>query len=396
MFKIEEKIKKYIEDKLNVFFLLIITSLAVVIRVSGFGFISNDMYKFLIPWFKEIKSGGGIAVLDRQVGDYNLLYQTIISFFTYLDIDCVYLYKILSCIFDFPLAIACGRLVCSVNNKNWRNSREFYVIYSGVLFVPTVFLNSSYWGQCDSIYTFFIVLTVYKLLNEKYISAFISLGICFGFKLQAVFIIPFIIFLYFRKKNMSILHFTITLASFWLTGIVAFIKGRNVMDIFTIYADQTGIYKEMYLNTASFWKLVGNEYTIMNDFAILFTVAILGIALYLYILKSSKEQTKEDHILVAVWTMWTVLMFLPSMHERYTYPLDIMLLILCAINMKYIVIAASEILISTMTYGFYLFSNGYQTDMMSVVNLGLYFIISFVFIRKIIFQKNLCIAKNIV
>ncbi len=91
---------------------------------------------------------------------------------------------------------------------------------------------------------------------------------------------------------MSILHFTITLASFWLTGIVAFIKGRNVMDIFTIYADQTGIYKEMYLNTASFWKLVGNEYTIMNDFAILFTVAILGIALYLYILKSSKKQKR--------------------------------------------------------------------------------------------------------
>ena len=62
---------------------------------------------------------------------------------------------------------------------------------------PVVLFNSSMWAQCDSIYTFFALLAVYLLYKEKNIPAFVFLGIALSFKLQAIFVLPFFLFIYF-------------------------------------------------------------------------------------------------------------------------------------------------------------------------------------------------------
>ncbi len=46
---------------------------------------------------------------------------------------------------------------------------------------------------------------------------------------------------------------------------------------------------------------------------------------------------------------------LPAMHERYSYPLDILLLILGTLNKKYLIYAVVSVMLSTITYGHYLF-----------------------------------------
>src|SRR6185295_8154543 len=65
---------------------------------------------------------------------------------------------------------------------------------------PTVMLNSSYWGQVDSIYTFFLVATLYEVLRENFTVAMISFGIAFSTKAQAVFLIPFLAILVLQRK----------------------------------------------------------------------------------------------------------------------------------------------------------------------------------------------------
>ena len=57
------------------------------------------------------------------------------------------------------------------------------ITYALVLIIPTVMLNSGMWGQCDSIYTTFVILALYFLVKEKYSLSFIMLGISFAFKL---------------------------------------------------------------------------------------------------------------------------------------------------------------------------------------------------------------------
>lgn len=48
------------------------------------------------------------------------------------------------------------------------------------------------------------------------------------------------------------------------------------------------------------------------------------------------------------------MLFLPAMHKRYTYALDILLLILACMNIKYVVFTFLEIVISLYTYSIFL------------------------------------------
>ena len=84
MFKIERKIVEFVERNVNILFMLAITGLAIAVRYAGRDFVSGDMTWFLLGWFQKIADNGGIHSLKNQVGDYNILYQTIVALFTYI------------------------------------------------------------------------------------------------------------------------------------------------------------------------------------------------------------------------------------------------------------------------------------------------------------------------
>ena len=79
MSKIEKQFINYIEHHKEMIFLILISIIALLIRYAGRDFISIDMKVSFLKWYDIIKSGGGAYSLKKQVGDYGLLYQTIIS-----------------------------------------------------------------------------------------------------------------------------------------------------------------------------------------------------------------------------------------------------------------------------------------------------------------------------
>lgn len=372
MIAFEKKFLKFIDQYLKWIFLFIITIFAISIRYAGKDFISNDMASFLIPWFGEIQRTGGLQALDHQVGDYNLLYQTLIALFTYSPLDSVSLYKLLSCLFDFLLAFSCGYILCDLLQKDWRRDITFDITYTILLFLPTVVLNSAYWGQCDSIYVTFIIWTLYLLFKRKYRIAFILFGVALAFKLQSIFIVPFFIYCYCSRRDFSLSKFGYSIFVFWLSGIGGYLQGRNLTDCFKIYSDQSDLYHNMYLNVSSFWLLVGNNYEVLKPMAIILTIVILGIGLYVILLHKKSLETPVTFINTAIWSVWSILLFLPTMHERYTYLLDILLVMLCMLNKKYIVFAIGEILLSLLTYGHYLFGTGMVNIGYAITNLLLW------------------------
>jgi Gpi18-like mannosyltransferase len=202
MFKIERKIVEFVERNVNILFMLAITGLAIVVRYAGRDFVSGDMTWFLLGWFQKIADNGGIHSLKNQVGDYNILYQTIVALFTYIGDKSIYYYKILSIFFDFCMAISAAIFACELSKKE-KNDKVFFVTFAVVIMLPTVILNSAYWGQCDSIYTTFIILTLLYLYKGKYHSAFVFLGIAFAFKMQTILLYVSI----FIKNNLAYLNF---------------------------------------------------------------------------------------------------------------------------------------------------------------------------------------------
>lgn len=249
--------------------------------------------------------------------------------------------------------------------------------------LPTVVLNSAYWGQCDSIYVFFVIWTAYLIYVERYKMGFFMFGIAFAFKLQSIFILPAILLFYVAKKSFSILNFGITIFTFWCSGLVAYFYGRGFLECFSIYFNQADQCHKMYLNVSSFWILFGEDlYDDLHKFAIILTIVLLGVGLYLILEKKKTMDMAENYLNTYCWCVWTVILFLPAMHERYTYMLDIMLIMLCFVNVRYIWCAFVEVLLSILTYSHFLYGAVSVNRTFAIANLLAWAIFSVLIFRE--------------
>lgn len=386
MTQIENKLLDWIQKNLILLFLLIVSILGMVIRISGRTFVSGDAGDFLLPWFDQIKENGGLDALGGQVGNYNIPYQFLIALLTYLPFNKLTLYKGLSIVFDYMLAFGAALLACEVLRKKARSiSTVFASVYAAVLFLPTVIFNSAIWAQCDSIYTAFIVFSLLFLMKKYYKAAFAFLGLAFSFKLQTVFILPFFLYYYFSEKKYSLLNFIITVLFFYIPCIPGFLYGRSLLDPIRIYLQQKETYPQMWLNFPSFWVFIGNKYEALSKFAIILTLFILGYGLFCILFRKVMLGEPQQFVEMAVWSVWTCLIFLPAMHERYGYALEILLLVLVFVNKKYFFCISIVEITSILTYGHFLFQNRINIQVLSAFYIAAYLVYSWM----IISGKNL-------
>ena len=349
-------IQEWIIQKRDLLFWIIISVIGIMVRFYGKDFHSMDMDSFFIPWFEHMKEAGNHG-LAHALGNYNVFFQTITLLLTYIPMQAIYLYKLLASIFDICIAFFGAAFVCQCKQETCFQKR-FNLAYAALLLLPTFVLNSAYWGQVDSLYCFFLLLVVIDLYKEKYYRAFIWLGIAFALKLQAILLLPFILSYCLIKRELKIRYVMITTIVFWSSAIPAIINGRSRLDVFRVYLAQSNHYGEMYMRATSFWILVGNDYASLKGISILLTVALCGVGLYLILCGEKKVDEFESFLNTAAWFTWTCVFFLPAMHERYSYFLDVLLLLLACSHKrywKYIIISAT---INLLNYGDYLFGSG--------------------------------------
>lgn len=224
MFKFERRFLDCIEKKYYIIFVVFGLILSLLLRFFAFGFVSSDMEGYLLGWFGQIEQLGRFRALSVQVGNYSVLYQTLIAIMTYIPIDPLIQYKMLSVLFDYSLAFVSALLVYDLCGK-----KKFVATIAGfaVLFWPSVFVNSAVWGQCDSIYVSFGLWAIYAFSKKKYLPAFILYGLACSFKLQAIFLLPFFLFAYVKKKEFSLLHFFVVPVTMEILTIPAMIMGRG-------------------------------------------------------------------------------------------------------------------------------------------------------------------------
>ena len=111
--------------------------------------------------------------------------------------------------------------------------------YFTVLFLPTVFLNGAVWGQCDGVYVALAVLGIWLAMDERPVWSMICLTLSFGFKLQAVFVMPlWAVFLMQGKIRWK--HLLLFPAAYVLLVLPAVLLGRPFLDTVTLYFSQTG------------------------------------------------------------------------------------------------------------------------------------------------------------
>ena len=364
MTKFEKGMIDYINRHLVFISFIVVTVLGILIRIPLRYQVSNDASFCLLPWYKKILENG----IGNQVGNYNFPYQFAIFIMTKLPLEPLYAYKLLSCGFDFLLAVICALLVFEITKK-WNRT---LLVYCAVLLSPVVVLNSAAWAQCDSIYVFFGICGLYLLLKDRITFAMFCFGLSLAFKLQAVFFFPALIILYFMKKNFSALRFLVIPLAIVAISLPMVFVGRDLSELVQVYMGQTNTYPYMTMNYPSLYCILSaNNYQMYSKVAILFTITGLG-ALFFYIVYHRVEMTKDNMVMIMFLCTFTCVLFLPAMHERYGYSYEILAWILVFLMPKTAPLCIALQLLTLRTYSKYLFDTQINLTVLAYGNLIIY------------------------
>ena len=372
MTRVEKRVCNWLIQHFDAVFVIFCTIVSLYIRIALRDGISGDMKSFLLPWYDQIKAGGGFAALSVQVGNYSIPYQTLISILTYLPIKPEYGYKIISAIFDYLQGATIAWMVWYFSSADNAEKRNHKVAIAWVLSInlPMVFLNSAYWGQCDSIYCFFCLLTIFFLIRQKSTLAFIAYGFACACKLQAVFLMPWILFYYAQKREFSIWKAVLVPVVMIVLSLPGILQGRSVFDIVMIYKGQISQYPQISLNYPSFWNLLlpnkdERFYVFFGGVGIAVTTIVLFLEAAFFI---NKKNSESKNIEICFLLTIACVLFLPSMHERYDY-LPIMIgFLICFIEPKSILLFICLCIVNLKDYSDYLFDVSQNWEVLSVVN----------------------------
>lgn len=399
--KVEDKIFEFIDKYKFIIFFILITVLSLLVRIVSINFESMDYKNFLEPWFNELKEYGGFKALNRDIGNYNAPYMTILAFLTYLPIKPIISIKAVSIVFDYLCAFAVVKIVKIILKDNKDENYISLILYGIIIFLPTIVLNGACWGQADSIYVAFILFSIKCLLEEKYIKSFILLGISFAFKLQFMFILPLYILIYISKRKFSILNFLIIPLMNVIMCIPAIIFGKSISSCMNVYINQASLNSDkLNMNFPNiyniFFELNGRNFTYApNEFI---SKIGIGITIFLFIIIAFAVLYKKiefDNRKIIEFGLWSVMIatfFLPHMHDRYLFIGDILSLVYVIYNKKRFYIPIGIELISLYCYCYFLFGRNLNIPIQYI---SILYLILLVILSNDMYNKYFSIRNHI-
>lgn len=337
-------------ELLDVLMALGLVAVGFLIRLCLAGFRSGDWEVFLEPWTNQFKLHG-FKALATGFYNYTPIYMYILWFLTLLPIDTLMGIKAVSILFDLALAAVVAKIVVQV-----KPGAGPLLPFGIVWLAPTVISNSGMWGQCDSIYTTFVMLCFLFLLKKESGKAMLFYGIALAIKLQSVFFAPILLLLFFLKR-IRFREFFLVPAVYLVSIIPAWIAGRPFGELLLIYLGQAaGNEPTLSVIYPNIYYLIGNDVylDLYGRTAICFTMAVLLVLLY-YVLKKAYRIGLSDQVLVqAALACGSLIVFLlPSMRERYSYMVDILAVLYAFMNPKKLYVPLARLTISYMAYTTY-------------------------------------------
>ncbi len=316
---------------------------------------SADFWGFLEDWMLQIRAGGGFKSLDHQISNYTSPYMYLMCLVSYLTENNLYGLKMISVFFDYLAAAAVFLIVYQLTG----NVRRSIMGMAALLLCPTVILDGAYWCQCDIIYTTFLLFALYYFFKDNSRLCLIFVGISFAFKLQALFLVPFFIIMWLKRKTIRIVDFLWIPVVYVISALPAWGFGRDFKELLGIYFDQAQSYPWGTLEYPNIYALLGEAMPDMrhagevSSAGTYMTIILLGcIAYYFYVKRINL--TGEIMITLALFTTAIIVYSLPHMHERYGFLVDLLAIIYGMLNRKKLPAACGFMLVSVLSFMPYL------------------------------------------
>ena len=289
-------------------------------------FESHDMLVHLIPWLDFISGNGHFAALKYEFSDYNVPYLYLLAIVSLFDsIPDIVKIKGISITFDYMMAFFVYR---SVRLRYPEGGIVPILAGLATILLPTVVLNSSAWGQCDSIWTAFLVMSLYYLLAGREKMACMAFGLAFSFKPMAIFLAPLFLWLLARREVR--LHSLFLIPAVWLGLLLpAWLIGRPLGELLLIYPNSI-MYKPRLAPDAPNLHALA-EHTGAAFFfrpAGMIAAMIFVVVTAALLCMSRTKLTKDAVVLLAAFSVLVLPWILPFVHDRYFFPADVISIIL--------------------------------------------------------------------
>ena len=347
---------------LSPLFIILVLVVSIAIRLYSLPQISLDMESGLFKWYGFILKRGFVNSFKEDFALYTPPYLYLLWLATFVNgmVSQVTLIKLISIFFDIVSAFFVYKIV----RVKYPSGRAPWLAAALAFTLPTVILNSSYWGQCDSIYTAFLLASIYFMLIERPIFAMSFFSLAFAFKLQSIFLLPFL-GVYTLRRKIPWLSFALIPITYIILSIPTIWAGRPWLDVLTIYAQQTDKFPKWSSTTPTLYLLLQGQIP-LTDTLSLAAVLLAGAIISVWVFSAWKKRAKDNYnsiVLTALASVALVPYILPRMHQRYFYPQDVISLVIVFFQPELWFLPILSQVISTIAYAPYLFNGGFYIQL---------------------------------
>lgn len=359
---------------IHILFFTAVTIAAAIIRIAFFPVKSNDYYLCFESWINDMRSCGVWNALGQNIGDYPPLYITPLTLLSLLPFEPVIIIKLMPCLFDFILAFVCVKLSGLLGVTTLHKKLTLYAV---ILLNPLTLLDSAAWGQCDSLYSSMILLTLLAVCAANPWSAEPSVGnkrrfwqtgdgicllfaVAFSFKLQSIFFLPILCLLWIvQKRNvLKPVHLLWIPIVYTVSCIPMYLAGRSLKIMFKIYLGQAGRnYGTLTLNYPNLYTLIGTWSETLYDSYFIYGMLLTFLLLIICFYQLYCRKVKLDSLTlckITALSILTICFCLPLVHERYAYVAEMLLFVVMVKEPKHIKTALVTMLCTLFTYCTYL------------------------------------------
>jgi Gpi18-like mannosyltransferase len=325
-------------------------ALALALRLSLFSYETFDYHNFLSHWYDHLRQNGFQGFRTR-FSDYTPPYLYLLWLATHLPLPKLYAIKSIGLFCDFALAFVVLLLV----SLKYDRRPVRLAAFAAVLFAPTIFFNSALWGQCDAIYTTFLLAALYCLLRHWPGRALLFFSIAFAFKLQALFLLP-LFFVLWAKGKLPLKYFLLVPCVYVVLCLPALLAGRPFHELLTIYLEQANTYRRLTSSAPNLYQWLPDNPEIFGRAGLIFGVTLVGFLCYAC-LKSDAPWSPRLTVRLALASVLLVPFTLPYMHERYFYTADCIAIVYGFYFPRRFYVPLVVVTISLLSYFPFLFDN---------------------------------------
>ena len=283
-----------------------------------FKYASGDLHRFVIGWYRNIADNGWAAFAE-PFGNYSPPYLYLLWITSLFDgmIGDHELLKLLSLGGALWVALSSARLLHILDRPRW------YAL--GVLLLPSILQNTSFFGQADVFWVAPCVLALTAAVEKRYFWVAFWSGVAFAFKAQAVCFAPFVAYLFIRQ-GIALWTWAVPLVVYVLAMTPAWLAGWPIGDLFTIYLHQAQWQPGdsfFISNSASWWTIYGwlaPEYAIQTFWIGFLSTAVAAILFCLLMPNLSGVRL----VAAAALSAGLVPFLLPGTHDRFFILADVL------------------------------------------------------------------------